>query len=91
MKDNQYLIYRKRAEKHLVEYRVTEVTPHLLDIITSVMMHRDGIQPGGSAVSAICDNDLFGVVGRADHEVLKNIKVVVAAHLYAHIQQFQYV
>lgn len=91
MKDDQYLLYYKRAEKHLVEYRVTDVTPHLLDIIISVMMHRDSVQTGGSTVAAICDNDLFGVVGRADHTVIQHLKVIVAAHLYAHIQQLQYV
>jgi hypothetical protein len=90
MEDN-YSLYYKRAEKHLSEYRVEDVTPHLLDIIVSVMMHRDGARKGGSTVAAICDNDLFGVVGRADSVVMQHLKVIVAAHLYAHIQQLQYV
>lgn len=91
MTDNKHALYRKRAEKHLVEYRVIDATPHILDIVMSVMMHRDGVQRGGSGVEAICNNDLFGITQRGDHEVMKHIRTIVAAYHFAHIQQLEHV
>lgn len=91
MEQDLYPTYYKRAEMHLSYYKVSDITPHLIDVTASVMMCRDGYRPGGSTVQAICNNDLFDTAARADREVASHLQVIVAAYHYAHIQQLEYV
>ena len=76
--------YQLAAEEFALEYEVTN--PHIINIIASVMMTRDGkgIQ-GGSFVQSVVDNDLFGATSRADNQCFENLKVIVAANQYAYL------
>ena len=76
--------YQLAAEEFALQYEVTN--PHIINIIASVMMTRDGkgLQ-GGSFVQAVVDNDLFGAISRADDVCYQNLKVIVAANQYAYL------
>ena len=76
--------YQLAAQEFALEYEVTN--PHIINIIASVMMTRDGkgIQ-GGSFVQSVVDNDLFGATSRADNQCFENLKVIVAANQYAYL------
>ena len=76
--------YQSAAQEFALEYEVTN--PHIINIIASVMMTRDGkgIQ-GGSFVQSVVDNDLFGATSRADNQCIENLKVIVAANQYAYL------
>ena len=76
--------YQLAAEEFALQYEVTN--PHIINIISSVMMTRDGkgLQ-GGSFVQSVVDNDLFGAISRADDVCYQNLKVIVAANQYAYL------
>lgn len=75
------------AAKDFVTKYETNVSEHIINIIVSVMVTRDGVGPmGGSFVRAIVDNDLFEAISRADQDCLKNIKIIVAAKRYCHLK-----
>jgi hypothetical protein len=76
--------YQSAAEQFAMEYEVSN--PHIIRIIASVMMTRDGkgLQ-GGSFVQAVVENDLFGAISRADDVCYQNLKVIVAANQYAYL------
>lgn len=76
--------YQLAAEEFALQYEVTN--PHIINIIASVMMTRDGkgLQ-GGGFVQSVVDNDLFGATAKADNQCLENIKVIVAANQYSYL------
>jgi hypothetical protein len=84
--------YRKReryveaAKKHLHDYGTENYSDHIVDVIVSVMMDRDGIMQGGGFVQAICNNDLRGAISRADEDCTKHLRVIALAHPFAFIQ-----
>jgi hypothetical protein len=80
-------LYMKAAREHLDTYGVTDYSDHILQIVASVMMHRDDFQMGGGFVEAICNNDLRGAISRADAECTKHLRVIALAHPFAFIQQ----
>ena len=76
--------YHEAAREFALNYDVT--SEHIISIIASVMMTRDGQgYSGGSFVHAVVDNDLFQAISRADSECYQNLKVIVAANQYAHL------
>jgi hypothetical protein len=81
--------YRQRAIQHAKEWR-EDVSEHIIDIIISVMLTRDGIMQGGGFVQAICQNDLRNAVGRADGDCIKHLKLITMAHTNAFIEQLNY-
>ena len=66
-------------------------TIHLVDIVRSVMMHRDNALDGGDFVQAVCANDLYAAINRADEECLKHLNIIVSAFLYGRINSEQHV
>jgi hypothetical protein len=76
--------YQSAAKEFALEYEVTN--PHIINIIASVMMTRDGkgLQ-GGSFVQSVVDNDLSGAISNADNQCYQNLKVIVAACDYAYL------
>jgi len=76
--------YQSAAKEFALEYGVSNL--HIINIIASVMMTRDGkgLQ-GGSFVQSVVDNDLFSSISRADNECLENLKVIVAANQYSYL------
>ena len=76
--------YQLAAQEFALEYEVTN--PHIINIIASVMMTRDGKGlRGGSFVESVVDNDLSGAISKADTQCLQNLKVIVAACDYAYL------
>lgn len=76
--------YQSAAQEFALEYEVTN--PHIINIIASVMMTRDGKGiRGGSFVESVVDNDLSGAISNADTQCLQNLKVIVAACDYAYL------
>jgi hypothetical protein len=77
--------YNIKAREFALQYaHVT--SEHIISIIASVMMTRDGKGiPGGGFVQSIVSNDLFGAMSRADYECYANLRVIVAAYQYAYL------
>jgi hypothetical protein len=60
---------------------------HIIDIMASVMMTRDGFISGGSFVQSVVENDLYGAINRGDSECLKNLKLIVATKHHCYLNQ----
>ena len=82
--------YTAKAKEHITSFYATP-TVHLIDIVRSVMMHRDGIQTGGHFVTAVCNNDLREAVGRADATCRNHLDIIASAYLYAHVNTVHHV
>ena len=83
-------LYVAAAHCHLHDYDCEYYSQHILDIVVSVMMHRDGVMKGGGFVEAVCNNDLRGALARADDECKQYLGVIALAHPYAFIEQLNY-
>ena len=78
--------YVEAAKKHLHDYGTYTYSDHIVDVIVSVMMHRDDVMRGGGFVEAICNNDLRGAIGRADGDCTTHLRVIALAHPFAFIE-----
>ena len=79
---------REKYKKSVLEFTngwKAELTDRQVDIMISVMLHRDKIQMGGSFVEAIANNDLYGAVSKADSENIKNLKLITLCFKNNHI------
>jgi hypothetical protein len=76
--------YKKSVLK-FVEGWKAELTDHQVDVMISVMLHRDKIQMGGSFVEAVANNDLYDAISRADNENLNNLKLITLCFKNNHI------
>ena len=76
--------YEKEAARFAQAWEV-DVTKHNVDIIISIMMHRDGIMSGGGFVEAICNNNLIEAVSRADIDNLRVIKLLALTNVNCYI------
>lgn len=76
--------YENAARKHAASWNEV-VSNHIIDIMISVMMHRDGVQTGGGFVTSVCDNDLIGAISRADNECIKHLKLISLAKVNAFV------
>jgi phage portal protein BeeE len=74
--------YNLAAEEYALGYGVTN--PHIISIISSVMMTRDkrGIR-GGGFVQSVVNNDLYGAISKADTQCYQNLKVIVSANQHS--------
>jgi hypothetical protein len=59
---------------------------HVIQIIASVMLHRDNLRPGGGFVESVVNNDLFMAVGKADPTCFANLKVIVASAKMCYVE-----
>jgi hypothetical protein len=82
--------YTQKAKEIISNWHV-EPELHLTDIVRSVMMHRDGVLTGGDFVRAVCNNDLYAAINRADTTCLRYLNIIVSAFLHARINTVQYV
>lgn len=76
--------YETRAINFAKEWE-EEVSDHIIDIIISVMFTRDKIQNGGSFVEAVCNNNLYQAVSRADKDCINHLKLITLAYYNCHI------
>jgi hypothetical protein len=82
---NEIEKYHNQAREFAKEYG-EEPTYHIIDIMASVMMTRDGVMLGGSFVQCVIDNDLYGAINRADSECLRNLKLIVATKYHCYLK-----
>jgi hypothetical protein len=83
-----YQLLRENYEKEAVRFAQAwevEVSKHNVDIMISIMMHRDGIMTGGGFVEAVCNNDLVGAVSRADIDNLRVIKLLALTNIHCYV------
>lgn len=73
--------YNQAVVKWLVNNKKTNVSEHIIDIITSVIMTRTKAKIGGDFAQAVVNNDLKGSITKADEEVLENLPLIVKANL----------
>ena len=72
---------RERATKFAIEYGFTNVSEHILDIMVSIMCTRDkSSYAGGGFVEAVCANNLYQAISRADSSNLKVLKLLTLCH-----------
>lgn len=83
--DNIINTYHEAAVKFTQRYQ-RNVNDHVIHLIASVMMARDGVCNGGHFVTAVLENDLLRAVTRADEETLKEIKLITLARDNAHVE-----
>ena len=83
-------LYVEVAKQHLHNYGTYTYSDHIVDIIVSVMMTRDGVMQGGSFVQAIVNNDLRGAISRADGDCTNHLRVIALAHPFAFVEQLDY-
>lgn len=67
----------KVAEEFLKGWGVDD--PTAIRMVASIMMHRDGNWQGGGFVEAVCENDLYAAITRADNTSLKYLKLYTIA------------
>ena len=83
VKTNLRTEYVKVAHEFASTYNY-EVSNHIIDVMASVMMHRDKYQMGGSFVEAICSNNLDFACSRADSECINYLR------LFSLVKRFGY-
>ena len=66
-------------------YSYNDISEHIVDVMISVMMHRDAYQRGGSFVEAICDNKLDEACSRADDDCINYLR------LFSLVKRFGYI
>jgi hypothetical protein len=77
-------MYHKAAVDYAKLWNVTDA--HVIQIMKSVMLHRDGLRPGGGFVQSVVENNLNLAVGRADDTCAKYLKEIVAAKQNCYVQ-----
>jgi hypothetical protein len=77
-------MYHKAAADYAKLWNVTDV--HVIQIMKSVMLHRDGLRPGGGFVQSVVENNLSLAVGRADKTCAKYLKEIVATKDNCYVQ-----
>ena len=76
-RENHHEKCLKAAEQFLKGWNVEDATA--IRMVSNIMMHRDGVWQGGSFVEALCDNDLYAAITRADDTSLKYLKLYTLA------------
>lgn len=77
-------IYKKSVLEFIKGWNA-DLTDHQIDTMISVMLHRDKIMLGGGFVEAVCNNDLYGAISKADVDNIKNLKLVALCYRNNHI------
>lgn len=67
-------------------YGYNNISEHIVDVMISVMMHRDGFQRGGSFVEAISENNLDEACSRADDDCINHLRLFSLVKRFGHIR-----
>ena len=67
--------YRMAVVHFANRYNET-VSEHIIDVMISTMLTRDGVLQGGSFVDAIVTNNLKEAISRADAECTKHLRII---------------
>jgi len=66
----------KMAAVHFADRYGEIVSDHVIDVMISAMMTRDGILQGGGFVDAVVSNNLKEAISRADTDCSKNLRII---------------
>jgi len=77
--------YKRKAREYAKLWNVNN--EHVIQLMLSVMLDRDGLMEGGSFVKAVNRNDLQDAVNRADTTSMSYLKVLVATKYNCHVLQ----
>lgn len=67
-------------------YAYHDISEHIVDVMISVMMTRDGVWQGGGFVEAIINNNLDDACSRADDECIKYLRLFSLVKRFGHIR-----
>jgi hypothetical protein len=81
--DELHESYRKKAKEYAKSWKV--MNPHVIHLMLSIMLDRDGLMDGGSFVKAVNRNDLQDAVMRADAISMSHLKILVATKNNCHV------
>jgi hypothetical protein len=70
--------YQDLVDQKCVDYR-WELSPHVKDVMISMLMTRDKVWYGGDFTQAVLSDRLGEAVRRADDEMVKHLKHMVIA------------
>ena len=79
-------VYVTSAINFAFRYGYKEVTPHIIDVMVSIMMTKDDTMHGGSFVRAVCDNNLDHAVTLADDECINYLRLFSLTSRYCNIK-----
>ena len=82
---------RERAIQFVNEWKseFPDVTEHNIDMMVSIMCTRDkSSYAGGGFVEAVCANNLYQAISRADSSNLKVLKLLVLCHRNCFLNSF---
>ena len=83
MDDSLYTLYYNQSVKHCKNWDVTD--SHIINVVQSVMMTRDGVLQGGGFVTSVVNNDLRMAINNGDKDCINHIKVIVSAMYHSFI------
>lgn len=78
--------YKKAAIAFAAAWR-TEVSEHNINVMISIMMHRDKLMMGGGFVESVCNNNLIDAVTKADSDNLRVLKLLALTHKNCYINE----
>jgi hypothetical protein len=81
---------RERAIQFANEWKseFPDVTEHTINMMVSIMCTRDkSSYAGGGFVEAVCENNLYQAISRADSSNLKVLKLLVLCHRNCYINE----
>jgi hypothetical protein len=79
--------YKSVAIELAKRYNYENISEHIIDIMCSVMMHRDKVQFGGSFAEAICNNNLDLACSCADNECIKYLRLFSLVKRFGHLNE----
>ena len=75
MMNKTYNAYKDAVIRFLNDYEET-ANNHIIEIMISVIMTRDGLLQGGSFVQAVISNNLKDAISNADADCSKNLRII---------------
>ena len=78
--------YSTAANNFAKRYDYNDIPDHINDIMVSIMYTRDKIQPGGSFVQTVCNNNLHNAISYADKECTKYIRLLSLCCRFCHVE-----
>jgi hypothetical protein len=79
-------LYVTAATNFANRYGYKDVTPHIIDVMVSIMMTKDNVQQGGSFVQAVISNNLHAAISAADSQCLNYIRLMSLTNHFCNIQ-----
>lgn len=76
----------RMAAIHFANIYGETVSEHILDVMISTMLTKDGVLQGGSFVDAIVTNNLKEAISRADKECLTHLRIITLCANFCNVE-----